>query len=93
MGNPEPMFAFGNLRVRWAQALKGGHVRCTLEDASGGGSLNAIAFRAEDNGFADILLAQDGAVIHVAGKLKADNYRGRNSVDLRIEDVAIANSA
>ncbi|PHS22926.1 MAG: single-stranded-DNA-specific exonuclease RecJ [Robiginitomaculum sp.] len=93
MGNPEPMFAFGNLRVRWAQALKGGHVRCTLEDASGGGSLNAIAFRAEDNGFADILLAQDGAVIHVAGKLKADNYRGRNSVDLRIEDVAIADNA
>ena len=92
MGNPEPMFAFGNLRVRWAQALKGGHVRCTLEDASGGGSLNAIAFRAEDNGFADILLAQDGAVIHVAGKLKADNYRGRNSVDLRIEDVAIADN-
>ncbi len=90
MGNPEPLFAFAHMRVRWAQPLKGGHVRCTLEDAHGGKSINAIAFRAEDNGFADILLAQDGQLLHVAGKLKADDYRGRNSVDLRIEDVAIA---
>ena len=90
MGNPEPRFAFGNMRVRWAQALKGGHVRCTLEDASGSCAINAIAFRAEDNGFAEVLLAQDGQMLHIAGKLKADNYRGRNSVDLRIEDVALS---
>ncbi len=89
MGNPEPLFAFGNMRVRWAQPLKGGHVRCTLEDANGGASINAIAFRAQDNGFAQILLANDGQLLHVAGKLKADDYRGRNSVDLRIEDVAL----
>jgi single-stranded-DNA-specific exonuclease len=90
MGNPEPLFAFGNMRVRWAQPLKGGHVRCALEDAQGSASINAIAFRAEDNGFAQTLLAQDGQLLHIAGKLKADNYRGRNSVDLRIEDVAHA---
>ncbi len=90
MGNPEPLFAFANMHVRWAQPLKGGHVRCTLEDANGGASINAIAFRAEDNNFAQTLLANDGQRLHVAGKLKADNYRGRNSVDLRIEDVALA---
>ncbi len=93
MGNPEPLFAFGHMRVRWAQALKGGHVRCTLEDANGGASISGIAFRAEDNGFAQTLLAQDGRMVHIAGKLKADNYRGRNSVDLRIEDVAITDEA
>ncbi len=90
MGNPEPLFAFGNMRVQWAQKLKGGHVRCTLEDINGGATLNAIAFRAEDNGFAQTLLASDGQALHVAGKLKADDFRGRNSVDLRIEDVALA---
>ncbi len=90
MGNPEPVFAFADMRVAWAQELKGGHVRCRLEDKNGLGGINAIAFRAVDQGFAPLLLAGDEMLIHVAGKLKADDFRGRNSVDLRIEDVALA---
>ncbi len=90
MGNPEPVFGFGAMRVRWAQELKGGHVRCTLEDASGGAIIKAIAFRARDQGFAQALLATGGPPLHVAGKLKQDNYQGCSRVDLRIEDVALA---
>ena len=93
MGNPEPVFGFAAMRVRWASALKGGHVRCTLEDASGGATIKAIAFRARDLGFAEALLANDGRLLHVAGKLKEDTYKGRSSVDLRIEDVALADES
>ncbi|HFQ14746.1 MAG TPA: hypothetical protein ENK41_00205 [Rhodobacteraceae bacterium] len=93
MGNPEPVFGFAAMRVRWAQELKGGHVRCTLEDASGGATIKAIAFRARDLGFAEALLANDGRLLHVAGKLKEDTYKGRSSVDLRIEDVALADES
>jgi single-stranded-DNA-specific exonuclease len=85
-GNPEPTFAAADVRVERPMALKGGHVRCTLTDGSGG-RLKAVAWRVEDTEAGRRLL-QEGGAVHVAGKLKADDWQGRQGVELEIEDVA-----
>lgn len=85
-GNPEPTFAAADVRVERPMALKGGHVRCTLTDGSGG-KLKAVAWRVEDTETGRRLL-QEGGAVHVAGKLKPDDWQGRQGVELEIEDVA-----
>ncbi|ESQ77049.1 single-stranded-DNA-specific exonuclease RecJ [Asticcacaulis sp. YBE204] len=85
-GNPEPLFALPNMRVGYASAMKNGHIRCDLIDESGK-RLKAIAWRAQDTAIGTALLNPAGA-IHVAGRLKPDDYMGRNGVQFEIEDVA-----
>jgi single-stranded-DNA-specific exonuclease len=85
-GNPEPVFAAADVRVERPMALRGGHVRCTLTDGSGG-RLKAVAWRVEDTETGRRLLSEGGA-IHVAGRLKPDDWQGREGVELEIEDVA-----
>ncbi len=85
-GNPEPLFAAADVRVERPMAMKGGHVRCTLTDGSGG-KLKAVAWRVEDTEAGRRLLSEGGA-IHVVGKLKPDDWQGREGVQLEIEDVA-----
>jgi single-stranded-DNA-specific exonuclease len=85
-GNPEPLFALADVRVERPMALRGGHVRVTLTDGSGG-KLKAVAWRSEDTEIGRRLLVEGGAV-HVVGRLKPDDWQGRQSVELEIEDVA-----
>ena len=85
-GNPEPVFALGDVRVERPMALRGGHVRCTLTDASGG-KLKAVAWRVEGSETGKRLMAEGGA-IHVVGRLKPDDWKGREGVEFEIEDVA-----
>jgi single-stranded-DNA-specific exonuclease len=85
-GAPEPTFALADVRVVEAKAVKGGHVRCTLA-SSVGERIRAIAWRAEDTDLGRRLLAGGGA-LHVAGRLKPDDWMGRNAVELEIEDAA-----
>ncbi len=85
-GNPEPMFAAADVRVERPTALKGGHVRCTLVDSSGG-KLKAVAWRMAETEAGRRLLTEGGS-IHVVGRLKPDDWQGRESVELEIEDVA-----
>lgn len=85
-GNPEPLFAAANVRIERPMALKGGHVRCTLTDGSGG-RLKAVAWRVGDTETGRRLL-QEGGAVHIAGRLKPDDWQGREGVELEIEDVA-----
>ena len=85
-GNTEPLFALSDVRIERPMALKGGHVRCTLVDQTGG-RLKAIAWRCEDTEIGQRLL-RDGGLMHVAGRLKPDDWQGREGVQLEIEDVA-----
>jgi single-stranded-DNA-specific exonuclease len=86
---PEPLFAFADLRVTFAQRLNGGHVRCAFEDNSGT-RLAGIAFRAEETGIADVLLAPNPPHVHIAARLKENNWKGRTKIDMQISDLAIA---
>ena len=87
-GNPELIFAIADVRVERAFPMRGGHIRCDLIGL-GGGRLKAVAWRSEDTDLGRRLLAGGGS-IHVAGKLKADDWNGRKGVQLEIEDAADA---
>ncbi len=85
-GAPEPVFAVAGARIHEANAVRGGHVRCVLTDGAGA-KLRAVAWRAEDTDLGRRILARDGS-LHLAGKLKPDDWKGRNGVELEIEDAA-----
>jgi single-stranded-DNA-specific exonuclease len=85
-GNPEPMLALSAVLAEQPMALRGGHVRCVLTDGAGA-RLKAVAWRAGETELGRRLLAGQGA-LHVAGKLKPDDYMGREGVELEIEDAA-----
>jgi single-stranded-DNA-specific exonuclease len=85
-GNVEPSFALADVRVERPMALRGGHVRVTLTDGSGG-RLKAVAWRCEGTELGARLLVEGGG-IHVVGKLKPDDWQGRAGVELEIEDAA-----
>jgi single-stranded-DNA-specific exonuclease len=85
-GAPEPMFALADVRAEQAKAVRGGHVRCVLVNGVGA-RIRAIAWRAEDTDLGRRLLAGGGA-LHVAGRLKSDDWAGRDAVELEIEDAA-----
>jgi single-stranded-DNA-specific exonuclease len=85
-GNPEPLFAVADARIERPVAMRGGHIRVTLVD-SAGARLKAVAWRAGETEMGQRLLAGGGGV-HVVGKLKPDDWQGREGVELEIEDVA-----
>lgn len=83
-GNPEPMFALSQVRPDRVSALKGGHVRMDLVGPTGD-RIKAISWRSAETPLGQRLLAGGGA-LDVVGKLKPDDYMGRNGVQLEIED-------
>ena len=85
-GNPEPLFAIPDARIERPIAMRGGHVRVTLVDSSGQ-RLKAVAWRSADTEMGQRLLAGGGG-LHLAGKLKPDDWQGREGVELEIEDAA-----
>ena len=85
-GNPEPVFAIADARVEQIMPLRGGHIRCQLSDGAGG-RLKAVAWRAAETELGKRLLAGGGSM-HLVGRLKADDWNGRNGVELEIEDGA-----
>jgi single-stranded-DNA-specific exonuclease len=87
VGNAQPRFALPSVRVARASVVGENHVRCFLGDPQGG-SLKGIAFRALDSELGPALLQTAGLPLHVAGRLQADNWNGREDVQFIIEDAA-----
>jgi single-stranded-DNA-specific exonuclease len=85
-GNPEPCIALADVRCERASVVGAGHVRCNLAGPSGN-PLKAIAWRCADTALGKRILAEGGAA-HIAGRLRADNWNGRQGVQLEIEDMA-----
>ena len=90
-GNSEPRFVFPAVRVVGAGVVGENHVRCALVGADGG-RLKAIAFRALDGELGTALLKAGGSLLHVAGHLRADDFRGGDEVQLIVDDVAWASA-
>lgn len=88
-GNPEPVFAAPGLRLAYADTVGREHIRLRLEGA-GGARLDAIAFRAARGALGEGLLKSRGRQLHVAGHLKADQWNGRQRVQLQVLDAAAA---
>ena len=86
-GNPTPTFAFAELRVAYADRVKGGHIRCNFEDKNGQ-RIKGICFRAEELGFDEILLNERNRYLHIVGTLKENTWNGHTSIDLQVIDVS-----
>lgn len=83
-GNDEPRVAIGHAFVDQVQPLRGGHLRFTV--AGQGVRLKAVAWRSGDTAMGKRLLASGS--LHLAGRLRADDWQGRQGVEFEIEDVA-----
>ncbi|HEX4272316.1 MAG TPA: single-stranded-DNA-specific exonuclease RecJ [Rhizomicrobium sp.] len=88
-GNPEPLLVLPDVRVAYADVVGSSHVKLRL-GGGGGTVLDAIAFRAVNTPLGEGLLASRGKPIHVAGRLRRDDWNGRVRVQLEIEDAAPA---
>jgi single-stranded-DNA-specific exonuclease len=87
-GNAEPRFALPNMRIVKAEVVGSQHVRCILACGAGSARLKAIAFRSIEGELGPALLHGQGRGFHVAGHLRADNWQGREEVQLLLDDAA-----
>lgn len=88
-GHSEPIFALADVSIVKADIVGQAHIRVIL-GASDGSRLKAIAFRVVETPLGDALLGSAGRTLHLAGKLKLDNWRGAKDVQFQIEDGAWA---
>jgi len=84
-GNPEPVFALASMTVERAKVVGEAHVACDLSGA-GGERVRAIAFRAEGEALGALL--KSGRRLHLAGRIKADSWRGGEAAQFQIVDAA-----
>jgi len=89
-GNPRPRFAIPQARIVDSSIVGKDHVRCILTGADGTGRLKAIAFRSAGSPLGNALMDTRGLPLHVAGNLRVDEWQGRVSAQLFIDDVATA---
>ena len=89
-GWPAPRVAAGPVRIIRAEVVGSGHVRAVVA-GDDGRSIKTIAFRQADQPLGQALL---GAAPHrrlwLAGRAKIDDWSGRNTAELHIEDAAWA---
>ena len=86
-GNPKPRFAIADAVVVRADVVGTNHVRCIVA-GDDGGRLKAMAFRVGASPLGDALTARDGRKLHLAGELRDNWWKGKRSVEFRIEDAA-----
>ncbi|WP_299282943.1 single-stranded-DNA-specific exonuclease RecJ [uncultured Tateyamaria sp.] len=88
-GAPAPRYAFSGMRILNARRVGETHLKVTFGE-TGGARLDAIAFGAFDSTLGQALIDHGGAPFHLAGRLEINSFRGRQSVQLRLEDAALA---
>lgn len=88
-GSAEPLLAIVDARVAYADVVGRGHVRLRLVGGDGA-RLDAIAFRVGETPLGDALLKSRGAKIHVAGRLRVEEWNGNQRVQLHLDDAAPA---
>ncbi len=91
-GNAEPLMVLPRMRVAHAERIgrEGATIRAMLSGESGGARVKALMFRAKGGKLADALLARDGAVLHLAGHLRAEEWNGTVTASFFVSDGAVA---
>ena len=88
--NPEPVFVLPDVKIYSADIVGTDHVRTLIVDSDGGGTrMKAMAFRAANTPVGQTLLSGTGQKMHLLGRLKVNEWQGRESVEFHIEDVAV----
>ena len=86
---PAPRFVFADMQIRFAKRVGESHLKISFSDGLGS-TMDAIAFGAFDGPLGPALEAHGGARFHLAGRLDINTWRGRQTVQLRLEDAARA---
>ncbi|QFS82645.1 Single-stranded-DNA-specific exonuclease RecJ [Roseivivax sp. THAF40] len=90
-GAPAPRYAFPDAQIDFCKEVGTGHLKLGIGDGMGA-RLDAICFGAFDSPMGAALSQHKGARFHLAGRLEINEFRGRRSVQLRLEDAAPAAS-
>jgi single-stranded-DNA-specific exonuclease len=85
VGNPEPRFAFADVRVEYPRVVGDKHLSLTLTDGAGG-RVKGIAFRAMDNALGSFLLHTAGKAVSLCGTLRRNVWNGTETPQLQIDD-------
>ncbi|MBM1556517.1 single-stranded-DNA-specific exonuclease RecJ [Sulfitobacter mediterraneus] len=86
---PAPRFVFAEMKIFFAKRVGESHLKISFGDGLGT-KMDAIAFGAFDGPLGPALENHGGARFHLAGRLDINTWRGRQSVQLRLEDAARA---
>ena len=88
-GAPAPRFAFPDCQIHFAKQVGANHLKISFSDGLGG-RIEGICFGAMDGPMGPMLMNHNGARFHLAGRLEINSWQGRQSVQLRLEDAAVA---
>jgi single-stranded-DNA-specific exonuclease len=88
-GAPGPRYVFADAQIGFAKRVGESHLKINFSDGLGN-KIDAIAFGAYDSAVGPALEGHGGARFHLAGRLEINTWRGRQSVQLRLEDAARA---
>ncbi len=88
-GHSEPLFALQSVRIDFVDMLKDQHLRLQLVDATGGRRMKAMLFRAAGTPLGNALLAAQGTVIDIVGKFVLNEWQGRVTAEMHVEDAGL----
>lgn len=88
-GASGPRYAFSDMQIYFAKRVGENHLKLSFGDTDGG-RMEAIAFGAYDTDLGPTLEQHGGARFHLAGRLDINTFRGRQTIQLRLEDAAPA---
>ncbi|SLN40312.1 Single-stranded-DNA-specific exonuclease RecJ [Pseudooctadecabacter jejudonensis] len=88
-GAPAPRFVFPDCTITFAKQVGANHLKLTFGDGISA-RLDAICFGAMDGPLGPLLMNHGGARFHLAGRLDINEWQGRRSAQLRLEDAAPA---
>nr|WP_238938216.1 single-stranded-DNA-specific exonuclease RecJ [Sulfitobacter mediterraneus] len=86
---PAPRYVFAEMKIFFAKRVGESHLKISFGDGLGA-KMDAIAFGAFDGPLGPALENHNGARFHLAGRLDINTWRGRQTVQLRLEDAAQA---
>ncbi|MCI5112448.1 MAG: single-stranded-DNA-specific exonuclease RecJ [Marivita sp.] len=88
-GAAAPRFVFPDMQIGFAKRVGSAHLKISFGDGLGA-RIDAISFGAFDGPLGPALEQHGGARFHLAGRLEINEWGGRRSVQLRLEDAALA---
>lgn len=88
-GWPAPRVVAGPAKVIKADVVGSGHLRL-LVSGEDGRRVKAVGFRMADQDLGRAVLASAGRKLWLAGRMKRDDWNGRASAELHLDDAAFA---
>jgi single-stranded-DNA-specific exonuclease len=89
---PAPRFALPDLRVADVRTVGDGHLKLRVV-APGGARIEVVAFGVAGGALGRALADHGGRRLHMVGTLDLNQWQGRTTVQLRLEDAALAERA